>query len=177
LEDDMAQTPRLVAVAVLLAGGLLVSSPGVQAAPPTPPPGTICTWGGTAADPTGSFTITPGLTNDASTAPSRFYVTGELAGDPGCEGTLTFIGQIDAGGTCAYNFFDGAARGLPGVRSFAGVGAGPLGPARLYDADGNIVASENADVSTADNVPHFLDCSTPEGFRGGTFHSVIVFTK
>src|SRR5881397_2058083 len=68
-------------------------------APPTPPPGTTCTWGGTVDNPTGTFTITPGLTNNPSTAPSRFYVTGDLSGDPGCDGTLTYIGQIDAGGT------------------------------------------------------------------------------
>src|SRR4051794_19949214 len=174
----MLQTRRLVAVVSLSVTSLLGSWDGVQAASPAPPPaGTTCTWGGTAADPTGSFSITPGLTNDPSTGPSRFFVTGDLAGDPGCQGNLTYIGQIDAGGTCAYNFFDGAARGVPGVKSFAGIGVGPLGPARLYDGDGNVVASENADVNTAANIPHFLDCSTPEGFRGGNFHSVIVFTS
>jgi hypothetical protein len=174
----MLQTRRLVAVVSLLGTGLLGSWDGVHASSPAPPPaGTTCTWGGTAADPTGSFSITPGLTNDPSTAPSRFFVTGELSGGPGCQGTLTYIGQIDAGGTCAYNFFDGAARGLPGVTSFAGVGAGPLGPARLYDGDGNVVASENADVTTAKNIPHFLDCRTPDGFSGGNFHSGIVFTS
>src|SRR5436190_10327639 len=177
-EDAMAPTRRLVAVVSLLATGLLGSWDGAQASSPAPPPaGTTCTWGGTAADPTGSFTITPGLTNDASTAPSRFFVTGELSGDAGCRGTFTYLGQIDAGGTCASNSFDGAARGLPGVRSFAGEGVGPLGPARLYDGDGTVVASGNADVTTAGNIPHFLDCSTPEGFRAGTFHSVIVFTS
>jgi len=174
----MPQTRRLVAVVSVLASGLLGAWDGVQASSPaTQPAGATCTWGGTAAHPTGSFSITPGLTNDPSTAPSGFFVTGELAGDPGCRGTLTYIGQIDTGGTCSYNFFDGAARGLPGVRSFAGVGVGPLGPARLYDGDGKVVASENADVNTANNVPHFLDCSTPEGFSGGNFHSVIVFTS
>jgi hypothetical protein len=30
---------------------------------------------------------------------------------------------------------------------------------------------------TAGNIPHFLDCSPPEGFGGGNFHSVIVFTS
>jgi hypothetical protein len=173
----MVEARRVMAIVVLLSTGLLGWWSGVQASPPTPPPGTTCAWGGTVDDPTGTFTIRPGLTDTPSTAPSRFFVTGALSGDPGCEGTLTFIGQIDAGGTCAANFFGGAARGLPGVRSFAGIGAGPLGPARLYDADGNVVASENADVNTADNIPHFLDCSTAAGFRGGNFHSVIVFTR
>ena len=34
--------------------------------------------------------------------------------------------------------------------------------------------SENANVNTVDNIPHYLDCSTPEGFRGGNFSSTIV---
>jgi hypothetical protein len=167
----------VTAVAALLTLGPLVGWAGATVSPTPPAPGTTCTWGGTAADPTGSFTISPGLTDNPSTEPSRFYVTGDLGGDPACNGTLTYVGQVDAGGSCTYNFFDGAAHGIPGVRSFAGVGAGPLGPAGLYDRDGNLVASENADVSTVANLPHFLDCTTPRGFRGGTFHSVIVFVK
>jgi hypothetical protein len=166
-----------VAAAVLSLGPLAGWAAGAPVSPAPPGPGTTCTWGGTAQDPTGSFTISPGLTNNPSTEPSRFTVTGDLGGDAGCTGTLTYVGQIDAGGTCAYNFFDGAAHGIPGVRSFAGVGTGPLGPARLLDRDGNTIASENADVSTAANAPHLLDCTTPEGFRGGNFHSVIVFVK
>jgi len=167
---------RFIAAAVAVLALTPLGWSAAHADPAPPPAGTTCTWGGTAAGPTGSFTISPGLTNTPSTVPSRFYVTGALGGDPGCTGTLTYVGQVDAGGTCAYNFFDGAADGISGVRSFAGVGVGPLGPARLYDRDGSIVASENADVTTAANFPHFLDCSTPDGFRGGTFHSVIVFT-
>jgi hypothetical protein len=173
----MVHSRRLVAVVALLATAFLGWFSGVQAAPAPPAAGTTCTWGGTAADPTGTFTIRPGLTNTASTAPSHFLVTGELSGDPGCRGALSFIGQIDAGGTCASNFFDGAARGLPGVWSFAGVGVTSLGPARLYDRDGNVVASENADINTTDNAAHFLDCNNPSGFRGGNFHSVIVFAE
>ena len=168
---------RLVVATALLATGPLGWWSAVEASPEPPPAGTTCTWGGTATDPTGTFTIKPGLTNTASTEPSRFWVTGQLSGDAGCTGTLTYIGQIDAGGSCATNTFDGAARGLPGVRAFAGTGVASLGPAQLFDRDGNAVASENADINTSDNVPHFLDCNTPQGFRGGTFHSVIVFTK
>src|SRR4051812_6569463 len=169
-------TRRLLAAAALVLAGPLGWSE-VQAAPAAPPAGTTCTWGGTAVDPTGTFAIKPGLTNDPSATPSRFYATGELGGDAGCRGTLTYVGQIDAGGTCASNVFDGVARGVPGVRSFAGVGVTSLGPAQLYDRDGNVVASENADINTADNIPHFLDCNSPAGFRGGNFHSVIVFTS
>jgi hypothetical protein len=77
-------------------------------------------------------------------APAIFKVTGVLAGDPGCRGTLTYDGQIDAGGTSTENTFQGRAKGIPGVVRFEGVGAGPLGPARLYDKDDNVVGSENA---------------------------------
>jgi hypothetical protein len=135
---------------------------------------TVCTWGGTADAPTGTFTISPGLTNDPLAEPAVFKATGQLAGGPGCAGTLTYDGQIDAGGTCSENTFQGRAKGIRGVTRFEGVGAGPLGPARLYDRKGNVVGSENANVTTADNVPHFLDCNTPNGFTGGTFSSVIV---
>jgi hypothetical protein len=169
---------RVIAtVSALLALSPLGVGARAAASPQPPAAGTTCAWGGTAADPTGSFTISPGLTDSPSTLPSRFYVTGGLSGAPACSGTLTYVGQIDAGGSCTYNFFDGAAHGIPGVRTFAGVGAGPLGPARLYNRNGTVVASENADVSTAANTPHFADCFTPDGFTGGNFHSVIVFAR
>lgn len=169
---------RTVAVAALLVAGPLGWWSGVQASPHAlPPAGTTCTWGGTATDPTGTFTISPGLTDTPSTEPSTFLVSGKLAGDPGCSGTLRYVGQIDAGSTCAVSTFDGAAKGLPGVRTFAGVGILSLGPGRLYDRDGNVVASENANINTTDNAPHVTDCNAPPGFRGGNFHSVIVFTQ
>jgi hypothetical protein len=168
---------RLVVVATVLAVSSLGWWSVVQASPAPPPAGTTCTWGGTVDNPTGTFTIRPGLTNTASTAPNQFLVTGALSGDRGCVGTLSFVGQLDAGGTCASNTFDGAARGVPGVRSFAGTGVASLGPARLLDRDGDVVASENADINTTDNAAHFLDCNSPSGFRGGNFHSVIVFTR
>jgi hypothetical protein len=150
-------------------------SPAEAKRPGPPPPGTVCTWGGTAVAPTGTFTITPGLTNTPLAAPARFSVTGALAGDAGCEGTLTYDGQIDASGTCSFTTFEGKARGIPTITSFAGVGVGPFGPARLSDRAGNVIASENANVVTADN--SILDCSSPEGFDGGTFSSTIVFVE
>lgn len=169
-------TRRLIAIATLVVTGPLGWWYGVQAAPALPPAGTTCTWGGTATDPTGTFTIDPGATQIPSPTPSKLYATGKLGGDPGCTGTLTYVGQIDPGGSCTAGTFGGAAKGIPGVKTFAGVGLTSLAPARLYDAHGNVVASENANLNTTDNVPHFLDCNTPEGFRGGNFHSVIVFT-
>ena len=162
----------------LTALAAVVAVPGwgtpAEATKPGPPPaGTVCTWGGTAAAPTGTFTITPGLTSVPLAAPAKFDVTGELGGDPACAGSLTYIGQIDASGTCELTTFEGDAKGIPGVTRFAGVGAGPFGPARLYDKAGNVIASENANIVTADNSA--LDCASPEGFEGGTFSSTIVF--
>ena len=109
-----------------------------------PQPGDTCTWGGTAAAPTGTFTIDPGLESTPSVRPSRFFVRGALACRSGFTATLTYVGQIDAGATCAANTFEGMAEGIPGVRYFVGVGAGPLGPARLYSAAGDLVASDAA---------------------------------
>jgi hypothetical protein len=167
-----AKASAAIAIAVIT----ICSGPSpARAMASAPPPGTTCTWGGTAAAPTGAFTITPGLTNLPLATPARFSVTGELGGDPACYGTLAFVGQIDASGTCSFNTFEGKAKGIPTVTDFAGVGAGPLGPARLYDREGHVVASENANVNTVENFPHYMDCSTPQGFRGGNFSSTIVF--
>ncbi len=132
-----------------------------------------CTWGGTAAEPTGWVTMSPGVTNTPSTGPLDFTATGDLAGDAGCTGQFTFIGQMDAGATCAFSTFQGAAKGLPGVRRFAGVGPVGILPARLYDKYGNLVGSENAQVDTLANAPNFPNCNTTEGFTEGNFSSVI----
>ena len=166
---------RTALVGAAVAMLVVVASPAADAAKPGPPSaGTTCTWGGTAAAPTGTFTITPGLTATTPlTTPARFDVTGDLAGDAACQETLTYIGQIDTGGTCSFTTFEGKAMGIPTVTNFAGVGVGPFGPARLYDRDGHVIASENANVVTTDN--NALDCTTPEGFRGGNFSSTIVF--
>jgi hypothetical protein len=140
----------------------------IAARPPDP-----CTWGGTPAAPTGTFTIKPGLTNIPSAGPLQFNVTGRLSGGAGCGGRFSFDGQVDAGSTCSFNVLEGVARGLPGVARFAGHGVGPFGPSLLYDAAGQVVGSEDADVATQANAPRFTDCGTPAGFTGGTFSSVI----
>jgi hypothetical protein len=133
---------------------------------------TTCTWGGTPADPTGTFALTgQPLTNTPSTGPLPFTATGPLAG--GCKGTFTFRGQFDAGSTCTFGTFEGSAIGLPGVVRFAGAAPVGIAPARLYDAHGDVVGSENAQVDTLANVPHFTDCNTAQGFKGGNFSSVI----
>jgi hypothetical protein len=117
--------------------------------------------------------MSPGVTNTPSTGPLDFTATGNLAGGAGCSGQFTFVGQMDTGATCAFSSFHGAAKGLPGVRRFAGVAPVGILPARLYDKDGNIVGSENAQVDTLVNAPNFPNCNTPDGFTEGNFSSVI----
>jgi hypothetical protein len=106
-----------------------------------------------------------------------FKVTGELAGGPGCSATFTYDGLINAGSTCSLTTFQGRATGLPTVRRFAGNGITLFGPARLYDKDGNVVGSEEAQAVTPYNLAHLKDCDTPQGFTKGSFSSVIVLIQ
>jgi hypothetical protein len=128
---------------------------------------TICTWAGTPQRPTGTFTITPGLTSTPTSAPIAFRATGKLEGDdPRCRGTMRFVGQIDAGSTCTVAHFEEAVHGLRGV--IRAWGAGSLGvPQSLYDDAGQLVGVENAQIATQANLSHFADCLTPAGFTGG----------
>jgi len=80
---------------------------------------------------------------------------------------------MDAGSTCGLVTFHGRARGLPGVARFAGVSVGGFAPARLYDEDGNVVGSENAQFLTGADI---ADCNTPEGMTGNHFSSVVTLT-
>jgi hypothetical protein len=173
---------RRVSLAVALLAVLGTAGPSLAAsthAGPSPT-GRTCTWGGTAAAPTGTFTITPGLTNVPAARPMAFRATGELAGGAGCHGTMTWVGQIDAGSTCVLAFFEGRVKGLPGVANFVGRGNVDV-PSTLYDKAGNVVGEENAEVLTPPNAQsHLTDCTQPGGFTGGwpgTFASVLhVFT-
>ena|SRR5947209_3998127 len=158
------------AITAALTVGAMWALPAARASTTGQP--RLCTWGGTPATPTGTFTISPGVTNLPSPTSLALHATGALGG--ACRGTLTYDGQFDPGASCSVNTFAGRATGLPGIRSFAGVGITVLGPARLYDRDGNVVGSENPELATPENAPHFTDCTTPAGFRGGTFSSVIV---
>jgi hypothetical protein len=129
-----------------------------------------CTWGGTPAAPSGVFTMSPGVTNIPSTEPIDFTATGHLGGD--CSGRMAFTGVIAPGATCSGSVFGGTVTGLPGVVRFEGFALSTIAPSRLYDRDGNIVGSENAQLLTVDDAP-FSDCGTTEGFTRGTFSSVI----
>ena len=132
-----------------------------------------CTWAGTPAEPTGTFTIDPGVTNVPSAGPLKFKATGQLGGE--CSGTMTFAGQLDAGSSCAFAEFEGSVKGLPGVARFWGKG-NLLVPSVLYDSAGNVVGLEAAQIVTETDIAHYTDCSTPEGFAGGwsdMFSSVV----
>jgi hypothetical protein len=133
---------------------------------------TTCTWGGTPVAPTGTFTISPGITNLPAPGALKFKATGELAGDATCTGTMTFIGQIDAGSTCALASFEGDVKGLPGVTQFWGKGS-LMVPELLYDAAGNVVGSDQPEIMTPDNEPKTTDCETESGFTGGTFAATV----
>ena len=153
-------TPNLVLAAATAALALVPTRAAAQGA-------RTCTWGGTPAAPTGVSVSDP-LTNLPSAEPLRFSATGVLAGD--CRGTFTFTGLMGAGSSCGAISFEGIARGLPGVRRFAGQSVAGVAPARLYDRHGNVVGSENAQFLTNSN---FTDCSTPAGLTRVQFSSVI----
>ncbi|TMK98024.1 MAG: hypothetical protein E6G34_10140 [Actinobacteria bacterium] len=129
----------------------------------------VCTWGGTPAAPTGVITLDPGITNTPSTQPTQFVATGELGGGEGCSGTLTFTGTIEAGTTCAINApFHAKARGLPPIKTVEAPQPGAAGSqlVLLYDAQGNVVGSEQAQFLTSavnESDPAYLDCNSPQG--------------
>jgi hypothetical protein len=156
-----------MAVAAVSVAGI-AWSPASAAGPTT----TICTWGGTPAAPTGTFTQSPGITNIPSPGPLEFSATGRLAGDPGCSGTMTFVGQVDAGSSCSLASFEGIVKGLPGVTRFWGKGTLVV-PELLYDSAGNVVGSDQPEILTEGNSSHFNDCNTPQGFTGGGFSSMV----
>ena len=161
---------RRITIALTLAATSLVVA-GLEAAPASAST-TVCTWGGTPAAPTGTLTIDPGITNIPAPGALKFRATGVLAGGGRCTGTMTFIGQIDAGSTCALASFEGSVRGLPGVTRFWGKGSLVV-PELLYDAAGNVVGADQPEILTPQNQPKTTDCTTAEGFTAGTFASTV----
>jgi hypothetical protein len=158
----------MVAVAIA-AGAVATTAEQAHAA-------TTCTWAGTHLAPSGTFTVRPGVTNTPSTGPLKFMATGVLGGGAGCHGTMTWVGQLDAGATCSFSTFRGRVHGFRGVRRFVGRGGGVDVPSQLFDRKGRLVGVENADIMTQSNFPHTTDCTTPHGFTGGwpgMFSSVI----
>jgi hypothetical protein len=152
---------RTIPAVIALVVASLASS-GLDAAPASA--AKLCTWAGTPTEPTGTFTITPGVTDVPSAGPLKFQATGPLGGE--CSGTTTFTGQMDAGATCSFAEFEGSVKGLPGVVRFWGKGS-LLVPSLLYDRAGNVVGEENAQIVTEANGLQATDCANPEGFGGG----------
>jgi hypothetical protein len=159
---------RAAVVAVIAAIGYLAIAGGATGSAQAAATAT-CTWGGTPAAPTGVFTVSTPLTNVPSAASIDFTAVGQLGGD--CAGRMTFFGTLDPGATCSEGTFRGTVKGLPGVVRFEGFDSAGVAPSRLYDKDGTIVGSENAQLLTLDNAP-FTECGA-EGFTQGTFSSVI----
>ena len=138
---------------------------------------TVCTWGGTPAAPTGVATFSPGLTNTPSTGPIQFTATGPLGGS-GCTGKLTFTGYFEPGHTCAVNTpFHANATGLPPVvRAESQPGIAGSAPVLLYDADGNVVGSEQAQSLTTlanESDPGYLSCGTPQGLTEAVWSDTV----
>src|SRR5438874_966745 len=80
---------------------------------------TTCTWGGTPAAPTGTFTLSPGLTNTPSSGPLAFRAAGTVSGGGPCRGQrFTFDGVFNPGSSCQLLSGQGRAEGLPGVVRF-----------------------------------------------------------
>jgi hypothetical protein len=162
----------LIALVLLLAAAAWAHAGQAQATP------TTCAWAGTPAAPSGTFTISPGITNVPTPVPLKFEASGPLSGsDPRCQGELKFVGQVDAGSSCLFVSFEMAVKGLKGVTSAWGKGNLDV-PSYLYDKDGNLVGVENAQIVTKENMPQYSDCSTPKGFTGpATFSSNIVLFR
>ena len=158
---------RTIFTCVALAATSLAAA-GLPAAPAAAAT-TTCTWGGTPLAPPGTFTISPGITNLPASEALKFKATGELAGDAGCAGTMTFAGQIDAGSNCRASSFEGGVKGLPGVTRYWGKGS-LMVPELLYDAPGNVVGSDQPEIMTPEN-GNMIDCDTAGGFTAGTFAS------
>jgi hypothetical protein len=143
---------------------------------------TLCTWGGTPAAPTGVISLSPGLTNTPSTGPIQFTATGVLGGE-GCTGKLTFTGYIEAGDTCPVSTaFHAKATGLPPVTRVEGQpGIAGSAPVLLYDADGNVVGSEQAQFLTTlanESDPGYLNCNSPGGLTEGFWSDTLeLFTS
>src|SRR3954453_16092348 len=125
---------------------------------------TRCTWGGTPANPTGTISSDPGLTNFPAPFALKFEATGVVEGGGPCHGQdVTFAGQIDAGSSCTGGVgFEGRVIGLPGVAWLWGRGVLTVARELLYDSNGNLVGSDQAIVTSKDD-PLFTACNSPLG--------------
>jgi hypothetical protein len=158
-----------IGITALAAACLVLAAGGPAAAQAS----TTCTWGGTPAAPTGTFAVSPGLTNTPAPEPLKFVAKGDLAGGGRCTGTMTLAGQVNAGSTCLWASFQGTVRGVPGVASFWGDGSA-LVQEFLYDKDGNLVGADQPSVAPppADD-PLYIGCGSPEGETSFGFSALV----
>jgi hypothetical protein len=137
-----------------------------------------CTWGGTPAAPTGTFQLSPGLTNTPAVGPLHFVATGDLAGEAPCSGTLTFVGDMTPRSTCAVQELEGRVTGLPGVVRFWGRGAAGAVHEFMYDRDANVVGADQPQTSITNYPADVMGCNSPEGLTSMTFSAVVeLFTS
>jgi hypothetical protein len=163
---------RTTIAALALAGACLLTSGVGTAVAQTP---RSCQWGGPQPNPTGELVIHPGLTNTPSPFPLAFKAWAPLSGGAGCQGMVTFVGQANAGSSCAYQTgFEGIVEGLPGVKYFWGPGVTVFSHEFLYDAKGNLVGDDYPIAfPPASNDPAYLDCNTSTGLTHGRFSATI----
>ena len=134
---------------------------------------TTCSWGGTPAEPTGTFAVSPGLTNTPAPEPLKLSATGALAGGGRCTGKMTFVGRVGAGSTCLLASFEGTVKGVPGVARFSGAGSASV-QEFLYDKDGNVVGAAQPTVAPppADD-PLYMNCGSPQGETELHFSAIV----
>jgi hypothetical protein len=161
---------RLTVVALALLTASLASAGGFAASAPA---STTCTWGGTPASPTGTFSVRPGLTNTPAPEPLAFEATGVLAGGGRCTGRMTLAGQVNAGSTCLFASFEGTVKGVPGVARFWGDGNAFVHEF-LYDKAGNLVGTDEPAVAPpgADD-PLYINCNSPQGETDLGFSAIV----
>jgi hypothetical protein len=164
----MNRSVRIVVAVAVLTLSVLVPS-AVRAAPD------VCTWGGTALEPTGTATIgPPGLSNAHPAAePIPFVATGPLAGAGArCTGTMTFNGIFHAGSLCRLFIVSGEISGVDGVKWAFEIG-GAYSRSVLYGPDGRPVGSWGPSVIDQ-NLPDVIaQCNTPEGITAVTFYGTM----
>jgi hypothetical protein len=158
-----------IGITALTAAWLVLAGGGPAAAQAS----TTCTWGGTAAAPTGEFSVNPGLTNTPAPEPLKFEATGVLAGGGRCTGRMTLAGQVNAGSTCLMASFEGTVRGVPGVARFWGEG-NALVHEFLYDKDGNLVGADQPSVAAPPaEDPLYINCNSPDGETDLGFSAIV----
>lgn len=129
-------------------------------------------------NPTGVITFSPGVTNTPSAGSIAFVATGPLGGGAGCAGTLTFRGTLAPGDSCAVvTPFIASAEGFPPIhRAVSSYGVGGSAPVRLYDAQGNVIGSEQAQFLTSaanSTDPAYTDCGKPGGLSRATWSDTV----